>query len=97
MTKQKKVAAHHHDNLKHHAKALVHATSHIADSKVSEARNKLTEIIDSVTETLEEVEYAAIEKAKQADEFVKANPYKTAGVALGLGALLGFLLSRRGK
>ncbi len=97
MTKHKKVAAHHHDNLKAHAKALVQATGQIADAKVSEARNKLTEILESISETAEEVEHMAIEKAKQADDFITENPYKTAGIALGIGALIGYLISRRSK
>jgi ElaB/YqjD/DUF883 family membrane-anchored ribosome-binding protein len=97
MTKHKHVAAHHHDNLKTHAKALVHATSHIADNKVTEARNKLSDLVESVSDSVEEVEHAALQKAKQADQFIKENPYKTAGIALGIGALLGFLILRRNK
>jgi ElaB/YqjD/DUF883 family membrane-anchored ribosome-binding protein len=97
MNKSKKVSAHHHENLKQHAKALVAATSHIAEGKVSEARNKLNEIMESVGEAVEDAESAVQEKLKQADSFVKENPYKTAGIAIGIGALLGIFLSRRGK
>lgn len=97
MTKQKKATAHHHDNLRTHARALVQATSQIADDKVSEARHQLTEILESISEKAEEVEHMAIEKAKQVDDYITENPYKTAGIALGIGALLGYLISRRAR
>jgi ElaB/YqjD/DUF883 family membrane-anchored ribosome-binding protein len=97
MNQHRKVAAHHHENLKSHARALVHATHGIADSKVSDARAKLNEIIDAVSETVEEAQHMVVEKAKSADEFIKENPYKTAGIALGIGALIGLFLARRHK
>ena len=97
MSKSKKVPSHHHENLKQHAKALVSATSHIAEGKVSEARNKLGELLETVGDAVEDAEDAVQDKIKQADTFVKENPYKTAGIALGIGALIGFILSRRGK
>ena len=97
MGKSQKVSSHHHENLKQHAKALVKATSHIAESEVSEARNKLSELMESVGDVVEDAENAVQDKIELADNFVKENPYKTAGVAIGIGALIGFFLSRRGK
>lgn len=97
MSKTKKVSAHHHENLKQHAKALVSATSHIAEGKVSDARDKLNQVMESVGEAVEDVENAVQDKVKQVDGFVKENPYKTAGIAIGIGALIGLFLARRGK
>jgi ElaB/YqjD/DUF883 family membrane-anchored ribosome-binding protein len=39
----------------------------------------------------------AIQSAKAADKLVRENPYRAAGIAFGVGALVGFLLSRRGE
>ena len=97
MSKSHKVSAHHHDRLKNHAKALVEATHHVTDAKVSEARSKLSEVIDSVSEKIEETEHQVVEKAKAVNEFIKENPYATAGIAIGIGVLVGLLLSRRHK
>jgi len=94
MSKHKKVAAHHHENLKEHAKALVRATSHIADTNVAEARNKLTSFIETVGDAVENAEEVTMEKLKQADAYVRENPYRTAAIALGAGLLLGLLLRR---
>lgn len=95
MNKTHKIPAHHHDRLKNHAKALVEATHHITDEKVSAARGKLNDIIDSVSETVENAEHQVVEKAKRVDGFIKENPYKTAGIAVGIGVLLGLILFRR--
>ena len=37
----------------------------------------------------------AVEGAKTADEAVREHPYTAIGIAVGLGALIGFLLARR--
>ncbi len=94
MTKHKKTAVHHHENLRHHAKALVKATGHIADAGVSEARDQLSQLIDSLSETVEDVEELAATKMTEADQLIQANPYKTAGIAMGVGLLIGYLISR---
>ncbi len=95
MTKHKKVAAHHHETLKEHAKALVRATSHIADNNVAEARNKLVSFVETIGDAVENAEEATIEKLKQADSCIRENPYRTAAISLGVGMLLGMLLRSR--
>jgi ElaB/YqjD/DUF883 family membrane-anchored ribosome-binding protein len=97
MSKSKKAPSNHHENLKQHAKALVSATSHIAEGNVSEARNKLSGLLETVGDAVEDAEEAVQDKIRQADTFVKENPYKTAGIAIGIGTLIGLFLSRRGK
>ena len=97
MSKSKKASSHHHETLKQHAKALVSATSHITEGNVSEARTKLNEILETVGDAVEDAENVAQDKIKQVDTFVKENPYKTAGIAIGIGALIGTFLCRRGK
>jgi ElaB/YqjD/DUF883 family membrane-anchored ribosome-binding protein len=95
MTKHNRVSGQHHDSVKEHAKALVAATKHIADEKVAEARTRLSGILESASEMVEDLEERAMDKAKQADHYVRENPYQVAAVALGLGALIGFFWARR--
>ena len=54
MSKSKRMPSHQDENLKQHAKALVSATSHIAEGKVSEARNKLSELLDTAADAVED-------------------------------------------
>lgn len=76
---------------------MVRAPSHIAEGNVSEARNKLNDLLETVGDAVEDAENAVQDKLKQADNFVKETPYKTAGFAIGIRALIGFFLARRGK
>jgi len=77
------------------AQALLSATAHVAEEKVVEARKRLTAAIEKGKETWNNVQEKAIAGAKATDQVIRDNPYKSLGVALGIGALIGFLLSRR--
>ena len=94
MSKHRKVSAHHHENLKEHAKALVRATSHITENNVAEARNRLIGWIETVGEVVETAEEKTVETIKQADTYVRENPYRVLAIAAGVGVLTGLLLRR---
>jgi len=81
--------------LAEHARALVSATADVAEGKVVEARKRLSAALDSGKEMFGRVRDKAVEAAEGADEVVRENPYKITGLALAIGALLGFLLARR--
>jgi len=85
----------HHERVSEHARALIAATSHIADSKVAEAREKLSEMVESAKDAIEYVEEKAVETAKQTDHFIREKPYQAVGIAVGIGALIGFCIARR--
>ena len=87
--------AHHHEKVKEHAKHLLAATSHITDSKVSEAHGKLSELLDDAKESIEYVEEKAVEAAKQTTEYIREKPLQAVGIAVAVGALLGFCIARR--
>ncbi len=78
---------------------LLEATASVADEKVAEARKRLTEALASAKESAVDTYLCAEEKAKvrwrQADTVVRGHPYESVAVALGVGTLLGLLLSRR--
>jgi ElaB/YqjD/DUF883 family membrane-anchored ribosome-binding protein len=93
----KKHAKAHHEKVTEHAKHLLAATSHITESKVAEAHNKLSELLESAKDSVEYVEERAEEAAKQATTYIKEKPLQAVGLAIGIGALLGFCIARRNK
>ena len=83
------------ENLMEDAQALLAATAHVAEEKVVEARKRLTAAIEKGKETWNNVQEKAIAGAKATDQVIRDNPYKALGVALGVGAIIGYLLRRR--
>jgi ElaB/YqjD/DUF883 family membrane-anchored ribosome-binding protein len=83
------------EHLMEDAQALLSATAHVAEEKVVEARKRLTAAIEKGKETWNNVEEKAIAGAKATDQVIRDNPYKALGVALGVGAIIGYLIRRR--
>jgi ElaB/YqjD/DUF883 family membrane-anchored ribosome-binding protein len=83
------------EHLMEDAQALLTATAHVAEEKVVEARKRLTAAIEKGKETWNNVQEKAIAGAKATDQVIRNNPYKALGVALGVGAIIGYLLRRR--
>ncbi|HEY0456408.1 MAG TPA: DUF883 family protein [Verrucomicrobiae bacterium] len=77
------------------ARALMAATADVAGEKVSEARRRVAAALESGKELYGRARDKAVEGAKMADETVREHPYEAIGIALGLGALLGFFIARR--
>jgi ElaB/YqjD/DUF883 family membrane-anchored ribosome-binding protein len=78
-------------------RSLLAATAHDTEDVVVEARNRLQSALDATGESCARVKAKAIESAKVADKAIRDNPYQAVGIAFGVGAVLGFLLSRRGR
>lgn len=80
------------------AEELLRATAGQAGEKVSAARERIQENLAAAKERLAATERALAFKAKQAgkatDEYVHENPWKSAGIAAGVGLLVGMLISR---
>jgi ElaB/YqjD/DUF883 family membrane-anchored ribosome-binding protein len=83
------------EHLLENTKELLAATAHVAEEKVVEARKRLTAAIERGKETLNSVQEKAVAGAKATDQIIRSHPYQSIGIALGVGALIGFLLSRR--
>ena len=83
------------EHLLEDAQALLTATAHVAEEKVVEARRRLTSAIEKGKETWNAVQEKAIAGAKATDQVIRENPYKSLGIAFGVGALIGYLLRRR--
>jgi ElaB/YqjD/DUF883 family membrane-anchored ribosome-binding protein len=88
-----------HDNdledLAEDARALLAATADVAEEKVVEARERLATALDRGKATWVRVQDRAVEGAKATDHAIRTHPYQALGVAFGIGAVLGLLLSRR--
>jgi ElaB/YqjD/DUF883 family membrane-anchored ribosome-binding protein len=77
------------------ARALMTATADVAGEKVGQARQRLAAALESGKEICGHVRDKAVQGAKAADEAVREHPYQAIGIALGVGALLGYLVARR--
>jgi ElaB/YqjD/DUF883 family membrane-anchored ribosome-binding protein len=76
------------------ARHLLNATSDVAGAGVVEARKRLHAALDQGSEAYGRVREKAMESARAADQTVREHPYQSIGIALGIGALVGFLISR---
>jgi ElaB/YqjD/DUF883 family membrane-anchored ribosome-binding protein len=81
------------------AEGLLRATAGQAGEGVADMRAKLQSKLSAARGSLNEVQDAAIERARAAgyaaDEYVHDNPWHAIGVAAGIGLALGLLMSRR--
>ena len=91
------VARHPGKELTEEAQALLSATAHVAGDKVEEARERLAAAMQKGRDTWNGLSHKAAAGAKATDQAIRTNPYKAAGIALGVGALIGFLLGRRNR
>jgi len=83
------------EHLLEDAKDLLAATAHVAEEKVIEARKRLGAAIEKGKDAWNCVQEKAVAGAKATDQVIRDNPYKSLGVALGVGVLIGYLLRRR--
>ncbi len=77
------------------ARALIAATADVGGEKVEEARKRLAAALERGKEIYGRVREKTVENAKTADEAVREHPYKAIGIALGVGAVLGFFIACR--
>lgn len=75
--------------------SLLSATGHVAEEKVVEARKQLNKAIEEGKEAWQSVQDKAVAGAKASDQVIRDNPYQALGIALGVGALVGYLLRGR--
>jgi len=95
MDKHKHTSGNDMGTLAEDARALMAATADVAGEKVAEARKRLNSALERAKEIAANVRDKAVASAKATDEAVRENPYKAIGVALGVGALIGFVIARR--
>jgi ElaB/YqjD/DUF883 family membrane-anchored ribosome-binding protein len=95
MNKQSQAVENDLGTLAEDARALMAATADVAGEKVGEARERLAAALESGKQMYGRVREKAVEGAKAADQTVRENPYQAIAIALGVGAVIGFLAARR--
>ena len=95
MDKQNQTGGNNIGTLAEDARALMAATADVAGEKVGEARKRLAAALESGREIYGRVREKAVEGARAADQTVRENPYQAIAIAVGVGAIIGFLVSRR--
>lgn len=95
MNKQSQETENDLGSLAEDARALMAATSDVAGEKVSEARKRLAAALESGKQIYGRVREKAVEGAKAVDQTVRENPYQAIVIALGVGAVIGYLAARR--
>lgn len=74
---------------------LIDASTDMAADNINELRDRITAAMDHGKELYDEVHDDVVDRAKAADHTVRENPYQVMGIALGVGALIGFIYSFR--
>ncbi len=81
------------------AEDLVKATAAETGERIKTARTRLDDHLRVARVRLDEAQMALLERSKAAaaatDRFAHENPWKVAGIAAGLGLLLGVVIGRR--
>lgn len=81
------------------AEELLRATAGQAGDKISEARAKVQDHLNNAKASLAEAQTAVVERAKAVghatDDYVHDNPWRSVGVAAGIGFIVGLLIGRR--
>ena len=81
------------------AEELLRMTADQAGEAAGEVRKRVQERLADAKEDLKQLQDIAISKAKAAgdaaDHYVHENPWKSIGIAAGVGLVVGLLISRR--
>ena len=95
MDKQTQATSNDLGTLAEDARAFMAATADVAGEKVGDARKRLAAALERGKEIYGRVREKAVEGAKVTDQAVHEHPYQAIGIALGVGALIGYLAARR--
>lgn len=75
-------------------KVLLHDAEQALSNTAGAAGEKIAELRERMRDALEAGRAEATRRARQADEMVHEHPYYAVGIAAGIGALIGILISR---
>jgi ElaB/YqjD/DUF883 family membrane-anchored ribosome-binding protein len=76
-------------------RALLRATAGVTEERIAATRQRLAYALEKGKAVYATAKEKTVEKAKAADQAIQAHPYRSMGVAFGLGALLSYFLARR--
>ncbi len=87
-------------NVVNQAEELLRAVGEDSGEVISTLRSRVNDAVDTAKSRLSDLEEQATEATRRAtstaETFIRDNPWATVGVAVGVGLLLGALLSRSG-
>ena len=67
----------------------------VAGDKVNAARKRLAAALERGKEICDRARAKVVEGAQATDQVVREHPYQAIGIAFGVGALIGYLATRR--
>ena len=94
MNKQTQTARDAAGTLAEDAQALMTATADVAGDKVGKARKRLAAALENTRDMYGRVREKAADGVKAADEAVREHPYQAIAIAIGVGAVIGYLAVR---
>lgn len=81
------------------AEELLRMTANQAGDKVGDLRNRLQDHLATAKSKLADAEAAVVERtravARATDDYVHDNPWRSIGIAAGIGFIVGMLIGRR--
>lgn len=77
------------------AEELLKSSADEVGEKTCEARARLTAALESAKAACHRLEQNAVAGARATDRAIREHPYQSAGIAFGLGLLIGVLVTRR--
>jgi len=81
------------------AEELLRATAGQAGDKLGDLRLKLQDHLNNAKHSLADAQAAVVEKSKAVahatDDYVHENPWRSIGIAAGIGLVIGLLIGRR--
>lgn len=95
MSKETQAIANDMIQLAQDASALMSATADVAGEKVGQARQRLAAALERSKEICGQLRDKAVASAKATDQAVHEHPYQAIALAIGVGAIAGYLISRR--
>ena len=92
-----KITAGHNDlgTLANDARSLITASTDVASQKLGDARQRVVETVEIAKEAAGHVRDQTVNYAKVTDKAVRQHPYQAMSIAVGVGALVGYLVARR--
>jgi ElaB/YqjD/DUF883 family membrane-anchored ribosome-binding protein len=81
------------------AEELLKLTANQAGERLNVARGKVEESLQTAKAQLTEVEDMMRKRTREAvqatDDYIKANPWRSVGIAAGVGMIVGMVIARR--
>ena len=95
MKKQTQTISHDMSQLAEDASALMAATADVAGEQVGEARKRLAKALEHAKDIYGRVREKEVEGVEAAVEAMQKHPYYASAIGLGVGALIGLLITHR--